>query len=116
MGNRTDRPYLAGFYHYGIGLNDRNLRVVGKIGTNKHGFYKAEIYLGSARTAIKTNNSMFPGSWTEDRINKGYIRAVDKLNGATYGVVEIPLSSVEGLYYKGINLKYVFWGNRVKTV
>jgi len=103
-----------------MGLNAQGIKVVGKIGTNKHRFYKADIYVGSARTAIKTNNSMFPDSWSRQRVmrvvNKGYIRAIDKLNGATYGVVEIPLSSVEGLYYKGINLKYVFGGNRVKTV
>ncbi len=103
-----------------MGLNAQGIRVIGKIGTNKHGFYKADIYVGSARTAIKTNNSMFPDSWTPQRVervvNKGYIRAIEKLNGATHGVVEIPLSSVEGLYYKGINLKYIFVNGRVKTV
>ena len=46
-------------------------------------------------------------------VNKGYTVAIQK---GGRGAVDIPLSSVEGLYYKGITLRYVFRNNRVLSV
>ena len=46
-------------------------------------------------------------------VNKGYIIAIQKAHNRA---VDIPLSSIEGLYYKGIKLRYVFRNGRVITV
>ena len=46
-------------------------------------------------------------------VNKGYTIAIQK---ATSGDIDIPLSSIKGLYYKGIKLRYHFKNGRVTSV